>query len=111
MSKTPLAVADICRIIEACGQNHVVELEFHDLRLKFGQKTPLEHVEQASAPLPAAEIAALERIQKKEAEKALLADEIETKEQQLAMALLEDPMLAEELQIQGELENGSDVED
>lgn len=103
-----LSVAQVKAILKACSESGVTSLKWGDLQVEFGPKSPAQ--EQVSdLPLPvAAEIAAF---QEKEAEKALLRDEIAHREQQIAMAVLEDPTLGEEMLIQGELDDDGSAEE
>lgn len=100
--KTGFSVDDVCRILEACGKSRVAVLELGPLFISFGQPEP--KVENVSEDLfqPTAAIVA---IQKQQAERALLADEIRLKQSQLDELPLSDPYLNEQLLISGELED------
>ncbi len=101
---SPLATADVCRIIEACGRAGVAVFRMGDLYLRLGpsaQDAPVtENVTAPLAPLPATTVA---ETQTKISEKALLEAELIVKEQQLAEMEITDPFQAEQLYLDGAL--------
>lgn len=110
--KYHLTAHDVCLIIKECGVAKVAKLEFCGLRLEFGpsagQAVPdyaSAHVFQAPTPTPETEIS---EIQRKEAEKAFVKDEVDVREDQIAELLVTDPVEAEKLLIAGELEEPED---
>lgn len=108
-TKTLFTAEQVCSIIKACGEAHVSVLEFGDLRVRFGRSAEEEDQGRAFNPDPATEIAV------KQAEisaQSLKRDEIAFREEQLAMAVIEDPVLAEKLLMEGELTaDGTDEEE
>lgn len=105
---------ELCGIIKACGEAQVVELKLGDLYVRFGQQpvpeAPANEV-QSPAPTPEAAISATQNELEKEAERALTQDEVKLREDQLDMALLENPLLYEELIAKGEVEDDGDDEE
>lgn len=85
--------AIVC-ILKTCSESGVSSLKFGDLYVEFGKSRT------NAATSPAAEMAEIEHIQ----EDHLTKEEVLTKEEQLAHMLVEDPSMAEELLIKGELE-------
>lgn len=105
-------VSELCAILKACGTSAVAELKFGDLHVIFGPRpeviTVSEHrtplvlpMEKELMPDPATEIAAT---QEKIARESLELDEIQNKEDQLALLAIEDPVTYEELLANGELD-------
>lgn len=95
---------EVCRIIETCNVNGVGELTFSGLTLKMGRPTQ-------TAPAPGPDLVdtvtqeQIQMIQKEISAEDLLAEEIDTRQEQLAQMLLEDPAEAERLILTGELED------
>lgn len=102
--KSVLSVADICRILKACGEASVTELKFGDLHVRRDSQSPAAapsaSVEPAPAPPPTAEIV---ETQRKESERAQIQAEVTLRQQQLSQMLIEDPLEAERLLSQGDL--------
>lgn len=110
-SKKQLSVNEICAIIRLCGKSRVAELKFGDLYVLFGKQTEERQESVATtdfvhteSPLAAKEKA---EILQNQIEK----DELQLREEQLAFMQVENPVLAEELLIKGELEGGTTQED
>lgn len=113
-----LSAEEVCVIIKVCGEAKVTELKLGDLQVIFlpkeetrpgvTLKSPLASLDQAPPPLTAAEIA---EIQRKEAKKALERDEARVRKEQLEEMFLTDPLRAEELLRQGELEPDGDEDE
>lgn len=121
--KSHLSIDDACRILGASAKAGVIELKFGDLHVKFGR--PAENVEvraaqapqtfmQQEPPVTAPVKALTDEQHTKLAALALEQSELQHREDQLARALVEDPMLYEELLRQGDLSDeldGADHED
>jgi hypothetical protein len=101
-----LSPEEVCRILKVCGETNVLELKFGDLAVVFGASAK-NSPEPVISPSTVAEITAVQRVQ---AEKSLLRDEIAMKEQELAEMAIESPLKYEELLMQGELNESSDTE-
>lgn len=115
-----LSGSDACLIIEASAKAGVSELSFGTLHVKFGRPAETREmsgfpgiaypvVKQHAAPAPMNDLTDAQH--KQQARDALELDEILTREDQLARALVEDPVLYEELLQQGELTDGMDDAD
>lgn len=93
-----LSGTEICKIIEACARRKVAKLEFGPLKLEF--QPPVEH-RPPLAPGPASPVLEPENVirekQAQEHERALEAEEIRTREEQIAELQITDPLAAEEL--------------
>lgn len=100
-----LSVEELCAIIKTCGESGVRVIKFPGFYVSFGptaKPSPLE------APNPAAktdEPVKLVAAQTAVAAKAHLLEEIQTREEQLAMMMIENPVEAEKLILAGELED------
>jgi hypothetical protein len=108
-----LTSQELDAIIRLCSQLGVAELTFGSLHIKFGVKSQTE----SKAPLQATTDVEISEIQHKEqTRQAIAQDEVRTKEERLAFAIIEEPTLAEEMLEDGdflnddELDNGSDRE-
>ncbi len=100
-----LSSKEIIEIISVCKQSGVSKMQFGDLCIEFSS--------QAAAPeksnqIPVKEIT--ENEHKAMTQKAVAKDERDLKEDRLAMSLLEDPMLAERMIADGDLEDADDSE-
>lgn len=111
MGDKRLDSAEVCVIIEACAKHGVVELKFHDLELKFGKQTeqgtglPLNPGDNVALP-PVAVMT--EKDHEKNTESVLEEEEISLRENQIAELQIDDPVAAEELIMNGELEDVDD---
>lgn len=118
-NKNLLSSADIVSIIEVSGKSGVSELKFGGLHVKFD--TPVERlkhthgffipemrVEQHPLNPPDTEISATQR---QVAQEALEADELDLRYQQIADLMIEDPLRAEELLRDGQLEEADDADE
>lgn len=100
--KSLFSPLEVCSILKACAEANVTELKFGDLHVFFGA-SPLDAQLSARAPTPEAEISE----QQTQIERRILEiEEARTKEDLLAEAILQDPSLAEELLISGDLTDG-----
>jgi hypothetical protein len=114
--KNCLSTDDVCRIIKACGEAKVAVLKFGDLCVKF-EATPAPNpwtptqspdsgfraprsVDTAHSSTSAAEIAGTHE---QVAEESLLQDEAAVREEQIAQMVIENPLLAEQLLMDGVL--------
>jgi hypothetical protein len=98
--KKHMTVPEVVSIINECGASGVSELKFGDLYVKFSTKAA------SNIPDPLPTVTEITESQKKNESRSLENDELNFREDQLANALLENPLLAEELLIKGELEKG-----
>lgn len=114
----PLSSEDACRIIEVSAKAGVVELQFNGLHVKFGKTVeqliaegtpPYPYMPQTSAPAPVT--ALTEEQHETQTKEALELDELRTKEEQLARALIENPIEYERLLRDGELVDDVDTAD
>jgi hypothetical protein len=123
-TKTTLSPRDLCSILKACGDARVTLLQLGDLHVEFaGPASPAPVVEirtdtldskslrkfmnQASQPISPPGLA---ETQARIAEEALVDDELALREQQIAELHLTNPLLAEQLITQGELEDHGSIE-
>lgn len=117
--KKSLSSDEVSVILKSCGESRVAELQFGGLYVRFHPPvgTPSHeetnfvtsaHVDEASSPAPVTEIT---EIQRQVAKESLELQELQLKQEQIAHALVEDPALAEELLIKGELEKEDGSED
>lgn len=114
--KSCLSTEDACRIIETSAKTGVTELTFSGLHVKFGRLTENDvgltspFVQQAPRA-PVSVNALTEEQHTKQATEALEMDELRLRQDQLAQALVEDPLKYEELLMQGELDDALDGAD
>ncbi len=100
----PLGAEEICAILKACGASKVAELKFGDLYVAFDRqsprKSPRGNVASEDTTAPAVDPADTpEAVNMQQTE----LDELRLRDEQVAHMLIENPVLAEELLIQGEL--------
>ena len=99
MAKPFLSGEEICKIIGVCSKHGVSQFTYGPLSFtfgvtlaaeptKFGQSTPEKVIQE----------------QQNEEKTAILHEEIQTKEEQVAELMVTDPYLAEKLMAEGELE-------
>lgn len=107
-----LAPGEICAIIEACAKNGVALLKFGNLEIQRGPTAQLSENSEAPAslapPAPLQNIPVAEMTDKQHTEqneKALLQEEFNTREEQIAELLITDPLAAEKLIALGDLED------
>src|SRR5574343_337877 len=98
-----LSSEDVCRIIEASAKHGVRLLKLADLHIELGPTAPSPYAPLLETPTPAAAVAEPdhERISKE----GLAAEELQTREDQIAELILTDPLAAEEMIRLGELED------
>ncbi len=114
--KSSFSVKDLCSILKACGAAQVDELKLGDLYVRFRTQTeppsPLAEPEEVTEPSPPPAVA-IAATQEKIAELTQVQDELAMRQDQLDLMMIEDPLRAEELMAQGELEldAGSDEEE
>lgn len=118
MAKNSLSSRDVCDIIQACSQSKVSVLKFGELYVRFGPQaegsntsTPESDFvpENTSTPVkPNSDTEISEEQHARISQDSLVADEISTREEQLAMAMVEDPALYEQMIRDGELEDVDD---
>lgn len=107
MDKRGLTAEDICSIINTCALANVRSINFDGLHLEFGvdsqaSKSPPLHVSELNEPTEAA-------LSEKEHEEltntSLLQDETRLRMDQIDLMLIEDPLKAEKLIADGELDD------
>jgi hypothetical protein len=108
--KNVFSVPEACSIIEACAKNGVSFVKFGDLCVRFKDTANIKSEDPSLAqPTPSAEeIAAL---QKSLADASFLEDEIDLRAQQIADLIIEDPGQAEQMIMDGELEDADELDD
>lgn len=105
--KSSLSSADVCAILTSCREAGVSELEFGALRVTFGRPPRHETQEPLQSLATEEEISAN---QVKMARESLELDELAVREQQIEELLLTDPAKAEQMIIDGQLEEVTDGE-
>lgn len=101
--------AEICKIIAACREAGVVSFTMGQMVILWDLaevNSPAFQAESGASPTPEAEVP-VETIRAKQAFQEKLSheeQEIEAKERRIEELLLEDPLLAEEMMRDGELE-------
>ena len=100
---------DICAIIEACATYGVTSLTQGDLHLEFGKPTDPPRLEKANSGDPST-VAPPEKAPDHDQINAdTFEDEVShMREEQLLMATIENPGLAEQLLMDGDLEDDDD---
>lgn len=103
--KKTLTAKDVCDIIESCAKHGITELKFGDLQLGFKPKTE-SHV---TAPLTNPTGEEIPETKHEEQTKAALEqDEATLKADRMNQMFLEDPLAAESLLENEELEDDDD---
>lgn len=99
-----LGAEDICAILKSCGASRVAELKFGDLYIAFDRPSPRTKAPQGAVEekLPHPVVDPTDNPETVSAEQTEL-DELRLKDEQIAHMLIENPQLAEELLIKGEL--------
>lgn len=110
--KSILSPAEACFILEVSARTGVTELKFRDLHVVFGKTAESRH--EADMPhgpaSPAAnDLTATQHLEQSKA--ALEQDELRVRQDRLAMALVEDPALYEELLVNEELDASDESDD
>lgn len=102
---------EICKIIATCRRCGVLKLEMGSIRVIFSggvareARLPTEQVPQAASPTPEAQVPGQTiQAQQKLEEESHEEQAVLLREQQIAEMIIEDPLRAEELMEQGELE-------
>lgn len=104
--KSILTAQDICAIIRACGEHGVATLKFGSLEINMGEVAHHYSIEMPQdAPLPHPDTAISEQKAKHVEQEVIEKAEVETKADQLARLLIEDPAEYEMLMQAGELED------
>lgn len=96
MAKNNLTVDSIISIIKACAENGVSKISVDNLAIEFGQ-VKVKDTEIFTD--------LTQEAHDKMNGDTLVKEELKTREEQMQMLLLENPLLAEELIAGGELEN------
>ncbi len=116
-AKIHLSAKDVCDIIEASAKHKVTILKFGELQIEFGTKVEPQATSVAQevfSPLnnnPDKEIS--EKAHEASTKATLVADELELRAEQIALMQIENPLLAQQLLLDGELEDddGDDESD
>lgn len=108
MAKNNLTPDNIISIIKACAEHNVSKFSVDTLAFEFGQPKVKDDV-IITEPLTA-------QVHEKMDKETLVQEEIKTRNEQMQMLLLENPLLAEELIASGDLEDdetddGSGIEE
>ncbi len=106
--KIALTPEQVCAIIKSCGESHVRVLKFAGLYVQFERSAVAPAVAEIVSPPPATEMA--ETPNPIEEEKALLQKELAVRDDQLAYVMVENPVLAEQLLMDGDLAEDDDAE-
>jgi hypothetical protein len=102
----PLNVEDLCRILEASSKSGVSELKFGPLLVKFGPSPEQiqRFLDQQQPTHPSPPVAALTEAQHtKQTQESLEQAEIALRQEQLQLAMVEDPELFEQMLSDGDL--------
>lgn len=102
--KNNLTSDDICKIIKACAENNVYKFSLDTLAIEFGERKK-EDPENITVPVLTQEA------HDKQNEKTLVEEEVKTKTEKIQMLMIEDPVLAEEMIANGDLENDGSSND
>lgn len=100
MAKNNLTSDDICKIIKACAENGVYKFSVDTLSFELGERKKSDP-ENITGLVPVLTPEAHDKMERD----ALVEEEIKTKEEQIQMMLIENPMMAEEMIANGEFEN------
>lgn len=103
-AKNNLTSDDICKIIKACAENGVYKIKCSTLEVEFGQPKKNDP-ENNTELIPVLTQAEHDKMNKD----ALEEEEIKTRDEQVRMMLIEDPLRAEEMIANGDFdEDGTD---
>ena len=109
-----LSSPELSEIISSCAKNGVSKLKFGDLEIEFGKQTNSQAEEHRPDPARSS-ITPVEEITEKQHaeqnERAFVKDELEVREERLAMMFIEDPLGAEKLLLDEELEDDDESGD
>lgn len=106
--KSALSPEQVCAIIKACGESQVRVLKFAGLYVEF-ERTPLTPVvAEEVLPPPATEMA--ESQLKIEEGRGILQRELQIRDDQVAQMMIENPVLAEQLLMDGDLADDDDTD-
>lgn len=104
MDEKKLDCSEVCTIIEVCAKSGVAKLKFGDLSVEFANSQTVNSRHLSNNP--EAEIS--ETQHEANTKEAVTQGEHDFRDEQVAHALIENPMLAEELIRDGELEDADD---
>lgn len=108
-----LSTKEVCRIIKLGKKAGLSELKFGELHVSF--KSPIEQVAKATMRQPRIPSVPVKAPTENTQKEALAQDELRLREDQLAMALIEDPVRYEQLlrdgELSDELDTGADGDD
>lgn len=118
INKRPLSSEEACLIIETSAKAGVTELKFGDLHVRFGKPaeqivgmTIVDPYPVHQAPQSPSVKDLTEEQHQNQTKQAIEAEEIRTREDQLARLLVEDPEAYEKLLRDGELTDAVDDAD
>ncbi len=103
-----LSASDICKLIQVGRKCEVEVLEFGNIKVQFrdiGKQTDIMHTKVEFGEKKIPDNAEVETVEAIAAERILLEDTVELREEQLANYVLTDPEKYEELLMQGDLED------
>lgn len=103
VEKNFLSGKEICTIIETCAKKGVEEFAYGPLSFNFSAKTASQPARSGTSS-PEHVLQEQINIEKD----VLLSEELQTKEEQIAELMISNPLLAEELMAEGELEANSE---
>lgn len=108
--------AEISEIIRQCSAQGVTELKYGDLHLAFRPKIEMEMGEQNPSrhQTKPTEAAISDEQHDKQSKQSLEKDEMDLREQQIAELHITNPLLAEQLMVEGDLvddDSDNDVEE
>ena len=99
-----LKVTDIQAIMELCTKHNVLKLKFESLSIEFDRPTNTNRTTPEIDPVPPVELEKAER-------DAILRDEVALREEQIREMHITNPLLAEELLTDGDLESDDESSD
>lgn len=104
--KITLSTDEVCKILEVSAKAGVIELKFSTLHVKFGGSAEQVVSNYPFVPSPPTTIPVnilTDEQHKKQSKESLANEEMHVREERLAMALIENPELYEEMLKNGEL--------
>ena len=105
--KNNLTAVDICSILKTCSVSRVMKLKYHGLEVDFSASLNEEptYTNYGNKRLSKKSEAALSEVQIATAKDSLVNEEFRIKEEQLAELLITNPAQAEQMLIDGALED------
>lgn len=97
-----LTSQDVCQIIESCAKNNVTTLKFGSLFLSFNRPVEKPNADTAISDQQ------IDHIQRAQSKESLEQQEADFRQEQIAMAILENPVLAEQMIAEEDLADADD---